>query len=421
MPHDEVRAGLALPPVTRGPLAPSARGWLTRERLVVYGLAMLVLEAVFLVTWAGVSHGFTTANAGRPGADFSVFWAAARLARDGVPWQAYDTSLFTHLEVMLGHAPPGSFGPWFYPPTFLAAVMPLAWLPFGPYPWGYVSFAALGVLAYTSATLSVSGLARTFERPWLAALLVAGAPCVFIGVVAGQNSLLTAALAAGAIAMLERRPLAAGILIGLLAVKPQFALLFPLVLCAARAWRAFAAAAASALTFTAASVWLCGMRSLTGFFANMSLAREFILERDVAFSFASPTPFAVLRFSGAPLAAAYAAQAAVAAVAAAAAWHVWKRTADARLRAMTLGAAALLTTPYAWHYELAWLGIAVASLAALGLESGWRRGEAAVVALAWLLPLYEYFNIWAGLAQIGPLVLLSVLWVALRRVGQRQA
>ena len=69
------------------------------------------------------------------------------------------------------------------------------------------------------------------------------APAVFINAVGGQNGTWTAALFGGGLSLLERRPLLAGGLLGLLIYKPQLALLIPVALLAGRHWRAFAAAA----------------------------------------------------------------------------------------------------------------------------------------------------------------------------------
>ena len=67
---------------------------------------------------------------------------------------------------------------------------------------------------------------------WL--LLALAFPAVLINIGHGQNGFLTAALLGGALVVLDRRPLVAGILIGLLVYKPQFGLMIPLALLAER-------------------------------------------------------------------------------------------------------------------------------------------------------------------------------------------
>ena len=51
-------------------------------------------------------------------------------------------------------------------------------------------------------------------------------------------------LLGGALVSLDRRPLIAGILFGLMAYKPQFGLMIPIALAAGGYWRSFSAAAA---------------------------------------------------------------------------------------------------------------------------------------------------------------------------------
>ena len=68
------------------------------------------------------------------------------------------------------------------------------------------------------------------------------------------------------------------------------------------------------------------------------------------------------------------------------------------------------------HYELTWLGIAIFCLIAHGLDEGWLPGDGILV-LAWLLPVFEMFNRLTKLPQIGPVVLLAVLLVVVRRAA----
>ncbi|WP_259461172.1 glycosyltransferase family 87 protein [Paraburkholderia fungorum] len=398
---------------------PGARGGdrpvhnlLTAERVLVYSAAMLVLYVVFLAIWAWASNGFTAGDVTTPGIDFSVFWSASYAMLHGPAWQVYDYAYFQKIEAALFQLPRASFLPWLYPPTFLVFIKPLALVP--PVV-AYFLFVGVSALLFIVATLKLSRLTASMGGSRRAGLLVAACPCVFVAAVFGQNSLLTAALAVLAVHWLARHPARAGLCIGLLAIKPQMALLLPFVLIAAHAWRALGVAALSAALFGALSVVICGVQSLHLFMLSTSLARELILEHARRYWLSSPTTFAVLREGGAPLTAAYAAEAGVALIAVAAAWHIWKTTRDTRLRGATLAVATLLANPYVWHYELAWLGIAIACLTAIGFDQGWRRGEQAVLVLAWLLPVYEFFNRLAGLPQIGPVVLLLMLLLILRR------
>lgn len=389
------------------------RDWVRRDRLIAYSGFALLTEVAILVLWAWSSKGFTD-NGYRPGTDYSVFWAASQVMLHGVPVQVYDHAAFGKLEQLLLHGyQHGGFFPWLYPPMFLLLVTPLALLPFWP---AFFLFVAASVALFCIAVLRISGLDKALGSAKLASFVVATCPCVFVCATFGQNSMLTAAVAAFSVRWLDRYPLRAGLCIGLLVAKPQMALLFPLVLIAARAWRAMAAAAVTAVLFTLASVLVCGAQSVHLFLASAELARGITLEHGVHFWLASPTPFAVFRLAGLDVTPAYLAQAGVALIAAAAAYDVWRRTSDSGARAAILAVATLIANPYVWHYELAWLGIALAFLAAAGLRRGWKRYEQAVLVLAWLLPLYEFFNRVPQGPQIGPVILLLMLLMIVRRV-----
>lgn len=390
------------------------RGWLTQERLLLYSCTMIVIYAIVLIGWAWTTHGFSRADVSRPGIDFAVFWAASHVMLHGAPWQVYNHLAFAKAEAMLLPSVQSShFLPWLYPPAFLFVVAPLALLPLAV---SYLLFVGIGALLFAVATLRISGLGQTIGRPRLAALFVAGSPSVFVAALAGQNSLLTAACAALAVYWVDRKPVLAGLCIGLLSIKPQMAIVFPFVLVAAGAWRTFLAAALSALAITVLGVLAAGMETVHLFLLNADIQRSVVIQHGVHFWLASPTTFAALRLAGVGVTLAEIGQAWVAMAAIAIAYHVWRRTSDARLRGSALVISTLIANPYVWHYELTWLGVALACLASLGFQQGWLRGEQEILWVAWLLPLYEYFNPYLNLPQVGPLILLFALLLLSRRL-----
>jgi alpha-1,2-mannosyltransferase len=389
-------------------------GWLTQSRLLLYSCTMIAIYAIVMSVWAWTTHGFSRSDVSRPGIDFAVFWVASHVVLHGAPWQVYSHLAFAKAEAMLLPSfQSGNFLPWLYPPTFLFAVAPLALLPFAV---SYLLFIGMGVVLFVGATLRVSGLGESIGNSRVAALVVAVSPCVFVAAVAGQNSLLTATFAALGVHWANRKPVLAGMCIGLLAIKPQMAIVFPFVLIAAGAWRTFAAAAVCALSITALSVIAGGVETVHLFLINADFLRSVVIQHAFHFWRASPTTLAALRLNGVGLTLAELGQAWVAVAAIAAACHVWRRTGDTRLRYSVLAMATLIANPYVWHYELTWLGIALACLVSLGFKAGWLAGEQEILALAWLLPLYEYFNPYWDLPQIGPIVLLAALLIVPRRM-----
>ncbi|WP_041490793.1 glycosyltransferase family 87 protein [Burkholderia cepacia] len=402
-----------IPRQSTRPAEPPVRAWLTPRRVVVYSAFVLAFYALFVAIWTYVIHHASGAALSRPGADYSVFWSASYVMLHGAPWQAYDFPTFSRLS---GELFPSfrrvGFLAWLYPPTYLLLVTPLALL---PYSVSYPLFVAFGIVVLGFAAWRVSSLDAIPGVRRAGAFALVAAPCTFVTAMLGQNAFLTAACAALAVYWAERRPMWAGICIGLLSVKPQMALLFPFVLLATRAWRTIAWAALATGALVALSVLVCGVESLRLFVASAGLARAIILEHGVVFWLASPTPFSALRLAGVPLGAAYALHACIAALAIAAACIVWAQSRDVRVRAAVLTVATLVANPYVWHYELAWLGVAIACMLAIGWRDGWLRGEQTAIALMWLLPLFDYLNPWLEQPQIGPAVTLFALLVLLRR------
>lgn len=96
--------------------------------------------------------------------------------------------------------------------------------------------------------------------------------------------------------------------------------------------------------------------------------------------------------------------------------YVWLRTTDTGLRVAMLAMATMLTSPYLRVYELTWLGLAIAGYVGAGIHHGLSRSERIVLATAWLLALFEFINPLLHLPQIGPIVLLAVAFMIVRRV-----
>ncbi|HIH2656612.1 TPA: glycosyltransferase family 87 protein, partial [Burkholderia cenocepacia] len=211
--------------------------WLNRDRVRLYAAAVLLTELLFIAIY------LTRVLLSRHGAleplsqDFSPVWSAAWLAAHGHGADAWHfPALFAvqKLAVPTMTLADGTL-PWLYPPTMLLFVLPLGWLPY-----------TLAVVLWLGITIALfaATMRATVQRDaaWLCALAFPGA---FLTVIVGQTSLFTATLAALGLLALNRRPVCAGICFGLLTMKPQLAVLFPLALLCAGQWRALAAWAAT--------------------------------------------------------------------------------------------------------------------------------------------------------------------------------
>ncbi|KWR89531.1 glycosyltransferase family 87 protein [Cupriavidus sp. IDO] len=394
----------------------TSRTWLNLDRVRTYSAVVLILFGLLMAAWGWHSKGFTDGNVSRPGTDFAVFWSASYLALSEGPVHAYDVA--KHFEVMSAFGPlsanSGIVLPWLYPPTFLLMALPFALL---PVVFSYLLFVVGTVYIYLRAVGDLLGAGTVFRRGlWLPIL---GSPAVIISAVLGQNSMLTAALAAGAVCLLGRRPIVAGVLIGLLAIKPQLALLMPVALIAGRHVRTLLSAVWTVVLFAGVSVAVCGWETIPAFLHSTAWARENLLDGTPHGWYGMPSVLAAARLAGLGTAAAYAIQGMATLVAAASVAYVWSRTREAPLRAAVLTAAALLATPYVRHYELTWMGIAIAGLVGDGIRHGLSGRERTLLLVAWFLPLFENANPLMGMPQIGPVVSALLVIVAVRRVAAR--
>jgi hypothetical protein len=298
--------------------------------------------------------------------------------------------------------------PWVYPPTFLFVVWPFAWVPF---PFACIAFLLAGLLFVTFATrrLLGSGVPAMF---WFAA---AAFPPVWAAVICGQNSFMTAGLMALGLAWLDRRPLWAGVCFGLLAIKPQLAVLVPVALVLGGRWRAFAAAACTALGLCLVAGAALGFDTYAKFFETAAAFSRYVIEKAPLWPSGMPTVFGAANRMGLSVGLAYAIHAAVAAIAVAAMAGLWVRNARATLRAAGLLIASLLCQPYLMAYDLVWMGLVLLLLWQDSMTHAWRRGEVTVMVVAWLSPVVFLVPSTWPVGNAMPAVMLALLAVIVMR------
>jgi hypothetical protein len=253
----------------------------------------------------------------------------------------------------------------------------------------------------------------TSERLWL--LLALAFPAVFINLGQAHNGFLTAALIGPALTQLDRRPLVAGMLIGLLAYKPQFGPLIPLVLIATGRWRVLAAAAATVAVMTIAVTLAFGVDVWSAFLATGTFTRTVVLEQGGTGWYKIQSVFSWLRMWGGGLALAYAAQGAIMLTVAAALTWLWRSPAAFPLKAAGLLIGSLLATPYSLDYDLMLLAPAIAYLALDGSQRGFGAYEKTILATLWIVPLVARSVPQATLIPLAVPVMLLAFVLLLRR------
>ncbi len=435
--------------------------WLTRERARLVAVAILCVSAASIVFLLVTAHGLVDVQ-GRPlGTDFSSFYSAGTYVLEGSAEAPYDLARqHAREQALFGAATP--FYSWFYPPFFLFFTAALALLPYGA---ALVVWQAVTLLLYllsirTIMTSSFRGARSAspesitpdikgsttetaFRASWLwipdsrgaghraghfgpgplAAsgmtydwLLVAVAfPAVLVNIGHGQNGFLTAALLGGALAMLDRRPIVAGLLFGLLAYKPQFGLMIPLVLAASGRWRSFAAAAATIAILAVAATAAFGPHVWRAFFDSTHFMRTVVLEQGDPGWYKMQSLFAWARMWGVPIPLAYALQGTMVAGLGAILIWLWRSDTAYPIKAAALCLATILATPFAFDYDMMVLAPAIAFFAADGMSRGFGPWEKTALAALWLMPLVARSVAQMTLIPLGAPAMLVVFILLLRR------
>jgi len=198
---------------------------------------------------------------------------------------------------------------------------------------------------------------------------------------------LIAALFGAALLALERRPLLAGALFGLLVIKPHFGLLIPFALMASGRWRAFAAASVTVAVMILAALATFGQETFVAFFESLTFSRVQGIEYSNTGFHKLQSAFTAVRLLGGSVGLAYALHGLLLAMVVAATLWIWRSPADGRLKAASLMTGAFLATPYVFDYDMVLLAPAMAALVSHGLEKGFRPFEKSFLAMAFAMPL----------------------------------
>jgi alpha-1,2-mannosyltransferase len=316
--------------------------------------------------------------------DFLSFWAAGRMVSEGAGAQIYDIE--THRAVERTVSAVGML-PFPYPPPFALMLAPFGLLPFG---LGFTAWVALTGLFYVFAA-----------RPWMRDGLALAQPSVLVNGFIGQNAFLTSGFFLAGLHLLKTRPLAAGAVLGLLAIKPQLAVMLPVAMVAGRHWQAIAGGALSALLLLLVGLATLGSASHAAFFEMLSIYAGFVAQgrwpwRELA------SVYALLRYFGLAAGIAMAIHVAVAAVAAVLVWRSWRH--DTPGKEAVLAAATLLATPYLLTYDGVLLGLPVAWLLLTGSRTVafliWGLCLLSVVAIAGFYELPNLLSLGAVAALV---------------------
>jgi hypothetical protein len=372
--------------------------------LLMSGLSLLVYTQHLWGEWRPIIHSqsLSASRLSAPVAkDFPLHWTASYLALAGKPTSIYNEARVKEAEQALtglgGH-------PWPYPPTALLIDLPLALLPY-----------FLSLAAWLAVTMGLYLLVLYCIAPHPLTLLWSLA---FFGTFEnfyfGQNGFLSAALLGGGLFLLDRAPLAGGALLGLLSYKPHLAALVPLALLAGRRWRALAGAVAAGACLILASLWAFPFEMWVLFLRSIPHTMDRLYAQALWF-YKMPTVFAAVRLAGGGVPAAWVGQGLAMAGAVILVVWLWRAPACPAVRVAGLIMGILLFSPHIWYYDLPLLAIALAWLWWEGYRRGWLPLEQILLFWSWFLPLVSFFLSVYLRWPTGPVYLLPLLILVLRR------
>lgn len=378
--------------------------WLDRARARRVAWVMLAVSIIALTGFFVTAHG-TLDWKGRPiGTDFSEVYAAGRMVWAGHAAQVWDWPTHFAAQRSLHNSPAVDVYGWHYPPPFLLVAALIALLPYIPALVAW-QVATLAPLAY--AAQRFTGL----RDGWL---FVIGAPVTLVCLTHGQNGFLTALLLGGGLILLDRRPFLAGLLIGCLVYKPQFALVLPIALLAGGHWRAIGGAAISSLSLVALTYVLWGWPVWQAFIDSLPLTRSVVIEQGNTGWEKIMSVFSAIRSWGGSIPLAYAVQGMATCYAIGCAAWLSARSRP-MLRNMGVTSAVLIATPYVLDYDFTVLLLAVGFLWKDAQDHGWDPLQKNINALAWIVPLFARQLAHATLIPLGAGTALAMLTVAIIR------
>ncbi|MGE0222582.1 MAG: glycosyltransferase family 87 protein [Acetobacteraceae bacterium] len=384
--------------------------WLTRDRAVAWGGALLGAELAFLIFVALFQHG-AFGPVPPTSSDFVSFYAAGSLALAGTPALAYDQPVH-HLVQQQATVAGAPYQFFFYPPVYLLLCAPLALLPY---------FLANALFQIASLGLFLGVMRAVLaERGWDWLIPLLAFPAVLWTIGLGQNAFLTASLFGGFLLLLERRPVLAGVLVGLLCYKPHFGLLVPVALIAGGHWRAVFSAGVTVAALVAGAAAVFGLDTWQAYVTAFAGSGQ-VYESGRIDLAGMVTVFGALRLFGLLAAVAYGAQAISAVAMAVAVALVWRRTESRPLRAATLLTATLLAVPLALLYDQMLLLLAAGWMVRQARTDGFLPWEKAALFALYPLALLLWPVGAALYLPLGVPLSLLVLSLCLRRVWPLRA
>ena len=372
--------------------------------ILIFGSVLFALTAmayVATISWTTtIPRDGTSLAVGR---DFLNFWMYGRAAWSDTASAFYDIGIYhAAIRDLTGYDLNGQN--WSYPPSIMLLAAPFGQL-------GYLT--ALAIWTVMGLGLFVA-VARRNVSDWRVLTPVLISPAALRCLISGQSAFVTGALLMSVFALMDRRPLMAGFLIGLLTIKPQLGMLFPFFLIASQRWRVFVAAALTTIALVALTTAIFGHQVWLDFIQKGLPVQGMVLaDPDRIATPFFPTVFMNLRGLDASYVFAMSVQAVFSIFAIGA--LIWaaarRRDANPAVTMALFFACTVCASPYLLSYDLVPLTFAAILLLASGQLD--RAGRRVVQLVFWIPALQLALGTYhvPGPALIAPIF---VVWLVMR-------
>jgi hypothetical protein len=314
--------------------------------------------------------------------DFDVFHIVGQRVWLGDADLAYQFEKFLDMQ-RAASGGSNDFMPWTYPPQFDLLLAPFALVSTG---MAYFLFIAATLVFYLIVLRSIAA------SHFVLALIVL-LPAMEVTIASGQNGFLTAGLIGLVCLFFEERPIAAGLALGLMVIKPHLAITFAAYAILTRRWVVVVTAGAVVLVSSLLCTLVFGPQIWAALMQSVHDSAIF-LERGYYPLYRMISFYAALRTLGLPASAAFLGQTVVATCCLGIIVIAWYRQFPAR---WCLGLTAMLAvsiSPYAYDYDLPVFGIGLALLLP-ELKRSAGEGERTVIYLAPMI-IAAYGNLLAA-------------------------
>ncbi|NJC34998.1 hypothetical protein GGR88_002512 [Sphingomonas jejuensis] len=318
----------------------------TRRPLYQPALWMVgnLLVVILIVLDLTVFDGGRIMNGAFAGRDFINVWTAGKLILSGQADVIYDLGRY-HAAQQSFFGPIGPHN-YSYLPATLILTVPFALL---PYP-----------LALIIWLITTGALFLWAAKPWwtsasqLPLTLLLALPAATMNIWAGHYGFLFGGLLlCGWRALEANRPVLAGVLFGLLIIKPHLAILVPVVLLLRRAWTPIASAAAAVFALIGTSILLFGLDPWREYLFVTSATQATMIDgRGQLYGLMATSPASAIFLIGAGGVAAWIGQVLFGAFGFCLVVHAAIRGATLRDLALLASPATFLILPYAFNYDL---------------------------------------------------------------------